>query len=117
MPPVVPPFGRAASTPPETATASTATTSIVAPIVVVQPPEPSSGIAPGLPFKLKFVFDHPLEVKLRPVVMRRQSSASCYSSNAAAAAHAQSIFKRSKASRCIVCDLQLIWIRHVLCAV
>lgn len=32
-----------------------------------------------LPFRVKFVFDNPLEVKLRPVVKRRQSSASCYS--------------------------------------
>lgn len=35
-----------------------------------------------LPFRVKFVFDNPLEVKLRPVVKRRQSSASCYSSTA-----------------------------------
>lgn len=41
--------------------------------------ENTSKQASLLPFRVKFVFDNPLEVKLRPVVKRRQSSASCYS--------------------------------------
>lgn len=85
---VVPPgpaaFVRAASTPPQTPTKPTATATVAA------------AAPPGLPFKLKFVFDNPLEVKLRPVVKRRQSSASCYGSSAKAAA-AGGDLRRSKA--------------------
>lgn len=88
---------RAASTPPPQSPSA-----VVAPALAgdgvgggAAPVRP--GTAPGLPFKLKFVFDNPLEVKLRPVVKRRQSSASCYGSSASAAAAARALGKRPKA--------------------